>query len=151
MSRQINAAGLTLIKSFEELRLIGYMPTPNDKPTAGWGHTGPDVVVGETYTEDQAEAWIVGDVARAEAAVDAVCPSLSDNEFAACVSLAFNIGVGAFETSTLARYLKLGQKGAAATQFLVWDHQAGKVLPGLQRRRSAERALFLTPDPTPDA
>jgi lysozyme len=78
--------------------------------------------------------------------VDAVAPALSDNEFAACVSLAFNIGVGAFETSTLARYLKLGQKGAAATQFLLWDHQGGEVLSGLRRRRIAERALFLTPD-----
>lgn len=74
---------------------------------------------------------------------------VTPNQFGACVSLAFNIGVDAFATSTLLRKLNAGDYAGAADQFLVWDKatdpRTGKKvsLAGLTRRRQAERALFL--------
>ncbi len=147
MTRQTNAVGLDLIKRFEAFRPTGYLPTAQDRPTAGWGHTGADVAVGVTYPVEQCEAWLRADLAEAERAVnDAVTAALSDNAFAACVSLAFNIGGQAFSSSTLCRMLNALDFAGAADQFLRWNRQAGTVLPGLTRRREAERALFLTPD-----
>ena len=147
MPRQINQAGLDLIKGFETLRLVGYLPTPNDRPTAGWGHTGSDVQVGETYAEDQAESWLWSDLTWAEDAVDSsVTVPLTDNQFAALVSIAFNIGATNFDHSTLLRELDSGDYADAASQFLVWDKQRGVTLAGLDRRRQAEQALFNTPD-----
>ena len=148
MTRQLTPAGLDLIKSFEELRLVGYLPTIDDKPTAGWGHTGPDVKLGETYLLDQANAWLIADTASAceEVERDVTVP-LSDDEFGALVCLTFNIGRGAFKGSTLLKKLNAGDHQGAAQQFLVWNKQAGKELAGLDRRRAAEEALFDTPDP----
>ena len=71
---------------------------------------------------------------------------LGDNQFAALVSIAFNIGGGNFDRSTLLRDLVANDIPDASAQFLVWDRQRGVELPGLERRRQAERALFDTPD-----
>ena len=70
---------------------------------------------------------------------------ITDNQFAALVSLAYNIGVSAFGGSTLLSYLNKGNYSAAADQFARWNKGGGKVLAGLTRRREAERKLFLTP------
>lgn len=147
MTRQLTPAGLDLIKSFEELRLVGYLPTIDDKPTAGWGHTGADVKLGETYLLNQATAWLLSDTANACAEVDQdVTVQLTDDEFDALVCLTFNIGRGAFKGSTLLKKLDAGDHQGAAQQFLVWNKQAGRELTGLDRRRAAEKALFETPD-----
>jgi lysozyme len=147
VARQINAAGLELVKSFEAFRPIGYLPTPDDRPTAGWGHAGGDVELGVTYSAEQCEAWLRTDLAEAEAAVaEAITAPVGDNAFAACVSLAFNIGGQGFAGSTLARMVNALDFTGAADQFLRWNRQAGAVVPGLTRRREAERALFLSPD-----
>lgn len=70
---------------------------------------------------------------------------LSENEFGAIVSLAFNIGLGNLGSSTLIRKLNAGaSKVEVAAEFLKWDKAGGKVLSGLTRRRIAERKLFLT-------
>jgi len=147
MTRQINAAGLDLIKSFETLKLSAYMPTQNDVPTIGWGHTS-GVKMGDTCTEDKAEAFLRADLAWAEAAVeDNVTVPLTDDEFAGLVSLCFNIGAANFDHSTLLRDLDSGDYDAAAAQFAVWNKQHGITLGGLVRRRAAEEALFETPNP----
>ena len=146
MIRQINAAGLEIIESSEQLRLAGYLPTLNDKPTAGWGHTGPDVRVGETYPMSQCLAWLHQDLGWAENVVSLHAKGpLNDNQFSALVSLCFNIGSGNFDSSTLLKDLNAADLDDAANQFLVWDKQRGKGLPGLDIRRARERALFLTP------
>jgi lysozyme len=148
MSRQLTQAGLDLIKSFETDQPIGMLPTPNDVPTAGWGHTGHDVRIGVFYPPEVRQAWLVADTAAACAEVcrDVTVP-LTDDEFDALVCLIFNIGRGAFRGSTLLKKLDAGDYQGAARQFLVWNKQAGKELAGLDRRRAAEEALFETPDP----
>lgn len=152
MSNPINAAGEALIKSFEgkggQPVLSAYLPTPNDVPTIGWGHTS-GVQMGDTCTEDEAEAFFQSDITWAEDAVDDhVTVSLTENQRAALVSICFNIGQGNFDSSTLLRDLNGGDYSDAASQFLVWDKQRGVDLPGLDRRREAEQALFNTPDDT---
>jgi lysozyme len=69
---------------------------------------------------------------------------VSQSQFDACVSLAFNIGCAAFGKSTLARKIAQGDVSGAADEFLRWDKAGGKQMAGLTRRRRAERALFLS-------
>lgn len=144
--RRINARGLQIIKDSEGLRLTSYR-CPAGVLTVGYGHTGHDVYEGMTITEAQAEDWLEVDVDGAEAAVERMCPmGISDNMFSALVSLVFNIGPGGLKNSTLLRELQAGEIVKAADEFLKWNHGGGKVLPGLTKRREAERELFLTPD-----
>ena len=83
MGRQINAAGLALVKSFETCRLVAFLPTPNDVPTIAWGHT-KGVNLGDTCTQDQADEWLVEDLSWAEQTVDTHATiSLTDNQFSA--------------------------------------------------------------------
>jgi lysozyme len=71
--------------------------------------------------------------------------SVTPTQFGALVSLAYNIGGAALSKSTLIKRLNAGRTQEAADQFLVWNRAGGRVLSGLQRRREAERALFLHP------
>ena len=139
----IGERGIALIKEFETCKLDAYMPTPDDVPTIGWGHTGADVQMGMRWTQEQADAALASDLKRFEKGVnDAVKVPLTQPEFDACVSLAFNIGTGAFKGSTLVRLLNASDFDGAALQFARWNKQAGKELAGLTRRRLAERELF---------
>lgn len=143
--RRINQAGLDLIKSFEGLRLKAYDDGVGVW-TIGYGHTGPEVAPGLEISEDQAEDLLRGDLATAEHGVEgAIGSGVNDNQFAACVSLAFNVGVGNFKGSTLAKRIRENHIADAANEFLKWNRAGGHVMPGLTRRREAERKLFLTP------
>lgn len=144
---QINAAGLALIQNFEGCELTAY-PDPGsggDPWTIGFGHTGSDVHPGSSITQTRADELLLQDLAVFERCVnDAVSHSITPNQFAACVSFAYNEGCGAFEGSTLLRLLNAGDVRGAADQFGEWVSADGRVLEGLVRRRAAERALFLT-------
>lgn len=134
--------GLSLIREFEQCRLVAYLPTADDVPTIGWGRT-KGVKMGDTCTQAQADAWLAEDVAQFEEAVNqAVTVPLTQNEFDALVSFAYNVGANALRTSTLLKLLNDSDYDGAALQLLRWDKQAGKPLPGLTRRRKAEKALF---------
>lgn len=86
----------------------------------------------------------IQDLAKYENAVRAaVKVPLTQNQFDALVSFAFNCGIGALQSSTLLKTLNQKNYKGAADQFLRWNKAAGKVLPGLTRRREAERAIFL--------
>lgn len=147
MTRQINDAGLELIKSFEQLRLHVYTDAVGVR-TIGWGHAlhhGENLM---QISPEQADQILRDDLTQAENAVMAsITPNISDNAYSACVSLAFNIGGAAFHGSSVAHFINVGQLGRAADSFLLWNKGtvAGHltVLAGLTRRRTAERALFL--------
>ena len=138
----LNDAGRALIMEFESLQLTAYK-CPAGVTTIGYGHTG-DVEMGNVITRHQAEVILEHDLCRFEAAVERLCPKANSNQFSSMVSLTFNIGVAAFERSTLRRVFNQGNVRVAAQEFMRWQLAAGKVLPGLVRRRAAERALFLT-------
>ena len=80
---------------------------------------------------------------RANALAPFVNVGVTEGQYIALLSLAFNIGVGALKKSSLLRYLNLGRIDEAADEFLRWVYAGGKVSKGLQRRRESERRLFL--------
>lgn len=145
---KIGDAGLRIIRSYESLRLRAYLPTPDDVPTIGYGHT-KGVKMGDTCSIEQAERWLREDCAEAETAVNLVGVPLTQSQFDALVSFVFNVGVGAFKMSTLRRKLVAKDYMGAADEFPKWNKQAGKVLGGLVKRRASERELFLRMDVYP--
>ncbi|MBE9177552.1 lysozyme [Oculatella sp. LEGE 06141] len=141
-TRQINQAGLDLIKSFEGLRLTAYI-CPAGVPTIGYGSTA-GVKMGDRLTPAQAETLLRRDLVRFEKAVDTLVKvPLTDNQFSALVSFAFNVGIGALQQSTLLKLINQKNYQAAAQELLKWNRGGGRVLPGLTRRRVAEQRLFL--------
>jgi lysozyme len=142
---RISDAGLRFIKAHEGLRLEAYPdPGTGGKPwTIGYGHTGPEVVPGLRITAERAEELLRANVARFEAAVTRlVRVPLSQPQFDALVSFAFNTGEGALARSTLLKMLNAGDYSGAAEQFDKWVNAGGKPMPGLIRRRRAERTMF---------
>ena len=136
-------AAISLIQEFEGLELKAYK-CPAGIWTIGYGHTGPEVYEGQTITKDEAEAILNNDLKKFEDGVDKlVTVHLTDNQKAALVSFAFNVGLGNLKNSTLLKMLNQGRYSDAAMQFLRWDKAGGKPLKGLSRRRAAERELFL--------
>ena len=139
---KLGPQGTALIQSFEKLRLEAYMPTPDDVPTIGWGRT-KDVSMGDTCTQEEADAWFLEDVKWAEDCVNrAVTSTITQQEFDALVSLCFNIGCKAFSGSSVVKELNLANYDGAAKHFMDWVKQNHKELPGLVRRREAEVELF---------
>jgi lysozyme len=97
-------------------------------------------------TQEQAEAWLLEDIALCEQDVNThVEVPLTQGEFDALVDFAFNLGCGSLNGSTLLRLLNAGDFHGAAAEFEKWDHAGGKVVAGLLRRRQAERTEFNTP------
>ena len=137
MPQTINQAGLQLIESFEGLRLQSYQDSVGVW-TIGYGHT-LGVKPGQTITQPQAEAFLQQDLGVAEAAVNGLGQTLTDNQFAALVSFTFNLGGGNL------KFLFKNGIAAVPDRILLFDHAGGRQLPGLTRRRQAERALYLTP------
>lgn len=142
--RQINADGLALIKRFEGLRLKAYK-CPAGVWTVGYGSTGPHVKPDTVITADEAERLLLDDLVRFEQGVALQCQIATDNQFAALVAFAFNVGLEALRTSTLRRMHNEGNYAGAAGQFGRWNRGGGRVLPGLIKRRAAEAALYSKP------
>lgn len=148
-TRTINKSGLDLIKQFEGLRTTAYL-CPANVPTIGYGSTtgitGADVGK-KTITAAQAEALLRKDLVRFEKAVERlVTIRLTDNQFAALVSFAFNLGEGNLAKSTLLKRTNAGASTALIEQSLMqWVNAGGKRLQGLVNRRAAEMALWKRP------
>jgi lysozyme len=140
---RINQRGLDLIKSFEGLSLRAYRD-PVGIWTIGYGHTGPEVGPGDVITTAQAETLLRNDLTRFENGVRSLVKvPLTSNQFSALVSFAFNVGTGALTQSTLLTRLNQRDYQGAANEFSRWVYGGGQVLPGLVRRREAEKQLFL--------
>jgi len=150
MTRQVDDAGLELIKQFEGLRLDAYQDVAGIW-TIGYGHI-KGVFQGMRMTQAQAEQALQDDLAGAEDVVDDATADAetSDNQFSAMVALCFNIGSANFRGSTVLREHCAGNFDRAAEAFLMWNkaHVDGELqtVAGLTNRRTAERALYLQPD-----
>lgn len=159
-TRQINQAGLDIIKHYEGWRDRQYI-CPAGKPTIGWGHViRPGEALQGPISEAQGLALLVKDVEEAADAVERLVKvPLNDNQFSALVSLTYNIGAdedhdGIAEglgDSTLLRLLNQGDYQGAADEFPKWRKSRRKVLEGLVERRADEQALFFTPCEQPKA
>lgn len=147
--RQINQAGRCLIGSSEGLQLTAY-PDGSKVWTIGWGTTridGKPVTEGMTITRDQAIEYFNADMAEFEREItNYVKVPLTGNQYAALISLCYNIGGTHFRNSTLLKKLNQRDYNGAANEFGRWIYADGKVLEGLITRRAKEKELFLTPD-----
>jgi Phage-related lysozyme (muraminidase) len=143
-ARHVTQAGLDLIKSFEGCRLKAYK-CPAGIWTCGYGSTGPDVGPDTEWTQDQAVARLASDLNKFEHGVAALLTADASNaEFSAMVCLSYNIGLGNFGKSSVLRLHNQSDRKGAADAFLMWTKAGGKELPGLVRRRAAERSLYLS-------
>ena len=97
---------------------------------------------GLDWTQEQADSRLIADVARIGRSVANIVGDTTQNRFDAMVDLSYNIGIGNFMSSTLLKMHKAGDYAGAADQFQRWDRGAGKVMPGLLRRRLAEAQLY---------
>ncbi len=137
---------INLIKRFEGCKLTAY-PDPGtggDPWTIGWGSTGPDIKKGTVWTQEQADSRLKSDVsnfAQGVAALVAGSPT-SQWQFDAMVSLAYNIGLGAFGKSTLLKLHKDGNYAAASNEFGKWVNAGGKKMQGLVNRRAVEAKVY---------
>jgi lysozyme len=112
--------------------------------TVGFGHTGPDTARVGTITRAQGLALLARDLPRYEHPVNALGLALNQNQFDALVSFVYNVGPGYIgHGHTIGDALHAHAWHAAADAFLLYDKGGGRTLPGLTRRRQAERALFL--------
>lgn len=143
--------GLALIKQFEGFSARPYL-CPAGVPTIGYGATYyPDgrrvTMQDKPVSEADATAMLRSMLASYEAGVTRyVSVPLTQGQFDALVSFAYNLGLAALKSSTLLRLLNLRDYAGAAAQFARWNRAGGKVLPGLTRRREAERVMFLRGD-----
>lgn len=138
--------GINLVCGFEGLRLKAYDDGVGVW-TIGYGTTvinGVKVKKGDTCTAEQAKSYMAQDLKKFESAVNtAVKVPLNQNQFDALVSLTYNIGNGAFKSSTLLKKLNAKDYKGAAAEFPKWNKAGGRVLAGLVKRRKAEMELFL--------
>jgi lysozyme len=151
----IPVKAIKLIKKYESLQLTAYK-CPADVWTVGYGATGPDIVAGLVWTEEQANQRLIQDVNKFAQGVAKICPESTPLQHGAMVCLAFNIGLGAFKKSSVARLHNAKKYAEAAQAFGLWNKAGGKVLKGLVKRRAEEAAMYLegctieepTPSPT---
>lgn len=148
--RQLSTAGRDLIAKFEGNSLKAYRDS-GGVLTIGIGHTGRDVSPGLVWTQEQVNSAFANDIARFEAAVSrSVTVPVTQGQYDAMVSLAFNIGASAFEESTLLKKLNAQDYEGASAQFAVWNKVKGKVSNNLSSRRAIERRVFDRPALVPD-
>ena len=138
--------GLELIKQFEGFRATAYRD-PVGVWTIGYGHTSmagvPDVAAGLTVTEAEADEILARDVDQFARGVRALLRvKLSDGQFSALVSFAYNVGLGALKKSSVLTAVNARDFAAVPRRLQLWTKAGGRVLPGLVRRRAAEAALF---------
>ena len=140
---KLSNAGLQMMMSAEGLRLEAYR-CPANILTIGYGHTGPDVEEGMCIDEQKASQLLRDDLHFAEIGVRtyATVP-LTQGQFDALVSFAFNCGIGSMRGSTMLRKLNSRDYLGAAEEFQRWDMAGGKHLAGLARRRTDEKNMFL--------
>ena len=138
---------IDLIKKFEGFRSKAYQDSVGVW-TIGYGTTrinGEPVKAGMTITEDQALQLVQQEVNKLWSQIEQISRvSLNQNQMNALVDFAYNLGFNALKTSTLMKMVNAGDFNGAANQFSRWVYAGGKVLPGLVKRREAEKQLFLS-------
>lgn len=148
---KLSGKAFELLKRLEGCKLTAYQDSAKVW-TIGYGHTH-NVKEGMKITQAQAEEFLREDVAKFEQGILQTLREFGTRvlqaQFDALVIFAFNVGLKAFQKSTLAKKLYLMDNkdqlsvNAVADQFQRWNKVGGQVLPGLVKRRGKERLLFL--------
>jgi len=136
-----SSACADLVKASEGCVLTAYRDSVGVL-TIGYGHTR-GVNVDQVITQEDADLLLESDLDdAAESVRKLVSVNLTQGQFDALVDFVFNLGEGRLRDSTLLRLLNEGRYGEAAVQFKFWVIAGGHPLPGLIKRRAAERAMF---------
>lgn len=137
----LSAAGLVSIANLEGFSEKAYIPIPGDVPTIGFGST-EGVKMGDTITPQKALKRLMRDVGVAESAIGrCVKVPLSQSEYDAFTSFAFNVGGEAFCSSALVKKLNSGDYDGACAELERWVYSQKRVVPGLVNRRQIEYRL----------
>lgn len=151
LGRRVSKWTVDFLHGSEQCRLEAY-PDPGSKDghpwTIGWGATGPGIGPGVKWTQEQADARFLADLAKFEDGVTRLIGSAptSQCQFDALVSLAYNIGLDedadtiaeGLGDSSLLRKHKAGDFEGAANSFISWRFNDGREMAGLRKRRQAE-------------
>ena len=167
---KLSKAGADLMHRFEGCKNKPYL-CPAHIWTIGYGHVlyqeqiklpmvrveGKDIPMirkemplkpedSRVWSKEEIEKLFADDVASFERGVLRLVPSVAGRQgaFDALVSISFNFGLGNLQRSTIRMKANRGDWEGAAAAFMDWTKGGGKVLPGLVKRREAERALFLS-------
>lgn len=133
---------VSIVGAFEGLRTVAYLD-PVGIPTICFGET-KGVKMGDRATRAECDGMLADSLHIANRQVSQCTRvPLSDSQRAALVSFTYNVGGGAYCSSTLARKLNAGQYGAVCGELAKWKYAKGVPLPGLARRRAAECDLFM--------
>lgn len=143
MTRQINTAGLEIVKESEGCKLQAYQDQRGIW-TIGCGHVPSHE--GQEISQEVADALLLVDLERIEQAVMSAVGDVptTDNQFSAFVSMAYNIGPNALAGSTAMHRHLAGDYPGCAAAMLWWDQVDGRFSEGLLRRRKREAGLYLT-------
>ncbi|HGM5321634.1 TPA: lysozyme [Serratia marcescens] len=144
----ISKNGIELIKRFEGLELKAYQDSVGVW-TIGYGWTqtvdGKKIAPGMRIDQATAERLLKCGVVQYEQGVNQLVKvRITQGQFDALMSFAYNLGLRSLSTSTLLRKLNDGDKQGAADEFDRWVNAGGKRLDGLVTRRAAERRMFLS-------
>jgi len=145
----IDQAGIALIKKYEGFRAKPYL-CPARIPTIGYGATyypnGNKVTMNDReITEPQAQAMLIDHLSDFVKHVNRYTTdiNLTDNQFSALVSFAYNVGIGALQKSTLLKKVRTNPSDKSIhNEFLKWSNANGKQLAGLLKRRTEESYLY---------
>jgi lysozyme len=149
------AAGLIAKEEGFSSKVYPDPPGQNEKHSIGYGHQlvdGDGFDLSSTISQPDAFALLISDLDSYAAFVDGrVTSDLTANERAALYSFCYNIGEGAFASSTLLRDVNSGDLGSASGEFDRWIYSNGQISTALQNRRNDEQALFSQDIPQEDS
>lgn len=141
-------AGAGTISHFEGKSNKTYLD-PVNILTSCYGHTGPELRKNQVFTDDQCLDQLADDLKEHDVGMmSSIKVPINDNQHAAFLSFTYNLGVGAFKSSTLLKKLNSGDYEGACNELPRWNKADGKVLKGLVDRREAERQMCLTKEVT---
>ena len=132
----LSTQGFDLLFQREGKRNAVYLDTQGI-PTVGCGHTGPEVHMADVWTDEQVAEAFAKDAAWVKGALTGVTRPLEQNQLDSLFSFIFNVGSGAFASSTLLRLINNNQMAEAALQFDRWH-----IPPEIATRRNGEREQF---------
>jgi lysozyme len=133
----ISEQGIKLLIEREAARTHAYLDSVGVW-TIGVGHTGPEVHEGLVWTDEQVKEAFHKDIARFEDAVNSAHAAFEPHQFDALVSFAFNVGTGAFKSSTMLRLINEGKMDEVPAQFDRWH-----IPPEITSRRNGEKHQFI--------
>jgi lysozyme len=147
----VTEEGLSMLRRLEGYRCKAYKDA-GGVWTIGYGHTSmagaPQVKPGMRISRREADAILARDVAGfARGVARLLDVPLSDGQFSALVSFAYNIGLENFRRSSVLRAVNSGNFAAVPRRLSLWVKAGGRVLPGLVSRRAAEAAMFIAATP----